>query len=102
MTYFLAAVQGPFRVNRTRSGRTSGPYASAAPETGRERRAQHRMRGEKASRGLSIQFESSAISSKSAISSTRWTMRRRSPGSFICMNALMSASPSVVPRNSET
>jgi hypothetical protein len=29
-------------------------------------------------------------------------MRRRSPGSFICMNALMSASPSVVPRNSET
>ena len=73
------------------------------PETGRERRAQHRMRREKESRGLSVQFESSpAISSKSAISSTRWTMRRRSPGSFIRMNALVSASPSVVAKNSAT
>ncbi len=67
-------------VNRTRGGQSVDPYAC-----------------EKGPRPLSVQFKSSP-----AISSTSWTMRRRSPGSFIRMNALVSASPSVVARKSET
>src|SRR5215475_9120981 len=42
------------------------------------------------------------LKSSPAISSTNATMRRRTLGSFIRMNALVSASPSLVARNSDT
>ena len=73
------------------------PTLPRLPKLDVKRRAQHWMRREKGPRPLSVQFKSSP-----AISSTSWTMRRRSPGSFIRMNALVSASPSVVARKSET